>query len=199
MAGNQAAALHDPARSHPPELDAETLLACGHGDPTALRRFVVRYQPMVFAYISRALGHGPHVEDIAQEAFLRALRALPRYDVHGAGQPSTWLLTIAAHLVADARKRRDEALRAVDEEDVADLRTPEGDRNSAEIVTALRNAAALLPDDQRDAFILAEFHDLTMDEMAGVLRVPVGTVKARLSRARQRLRELLGALWEEER
>jgi RNA polymerase sigma-70 factor, ECF subfamily len=180
-------------------MGAEDLALCGHGDPASLRRFVVRYQPMVFAFLSRALGHGPHVEDLAQEAFLRAVRALPRYDVHAPGKPSTWLLTIVAHLVADARKRKVETLHAGAEPDITDPRTPEGHRHSAEIATALSRAAALLPDDQRDAFILAELHGLTMDEMAQVASVPVGTMKARLFRARERLRELLGDLWEEER
>jgi RNA polymerase sigma-70 factor, ECF subfamily len=200
MAATAALSLDDPTRAEkPPELGEDVLSACAHGDPAALRRFVVRYQPMVFAFLSRALGHGPHVEDLAQEALLRAVRALPRYDVRGPAKPSTWLLTIVAHLVADVRKRKVETLHAGDEPDVTDPRTPEGERHSAEIATALCRAAALLPADQRDAFILAEMHDLTMDEIAQVVCVPVGTVKARLYRARERLRELLGDLWEEER
>ncbi len=54
-----------------------------------------------------------------------------------------------------------------------------------------------LSHDQREAFVLAEIHGLTMDELAEVTRVAVGTAKARLSRARERLREALGPLWEE--
>src|SRR5512146_1135026 len=107
MAAAPALALADWGReSTPPELDRETLASCARGDPVALRRFVVRYQPLVFAYLSRSLGHGVHVEDTAQEVFLRAFKALPGFDVRGPGRPSTWLLTIAAHLVVETRKRR---------------------------------------------------------------------------------------------
>ena len=52
------------------------------------------------------LGHGPHVEDLAQEVFLRAFRAMPTFDPDGAAKPSTWLLTIATRIALDARKRR---------------------------------------------------------------------------------------------
>src|SRR5579859_5748235 len=88
------------------ELDAATLEGCRARDPEALRRFVVRYQRMVFAFFSRTLGSGPHVEDLAQETFLRAFRALPRFDVTGPARPSTWLLTIATRLVQDERRKR---------------------------------------------------------------------------------------------
>ena len=59
------------------ELDGATVEACRRGEPLALRRFVVRYQHNVFAFLSRMMGVGPHVEDMAQEVFLRAYRALP--------------------------------------------------------------------------------------------------------------------------
>jgi RNA polymerase sigma-70 factor, ECF subfamily len=183
------------------ELDDASLASCRTLDPAALRKFVVTYQPMLFAYLSRSLGYGDHVEDLAQETLLRAIRALPTFEPQGAARPSTWLLTIARNLVVDHRKRRGETLRIAHDEDdsgPSDARTPETERHRTELGTALSVAAAELPDEQRDAFILAEFHDLTMDEMAVISGVPVGTVKARLSRARARLRELLGEFWEQE-
>ena len=90
----------------PAELDAAAIRACSEGDPGALRRFVVRYQPLVFAFLSRSLGSGPHVEDLAQEVFLRAFRGLARFRADGAARVSTWLLTIATRVAIDARKRR---------------------------------------------------------------------------------------------
>ena len=88
------------------ELDEATLAACRLGEPQALRRFVVRYQDLVFAFVSRSLGRGPHVEDLAQEVFMRAFRALPRFEPSGAARLSTWLLTITSRLVVDARRKR---------------------------------------------------------------------------------------------
>jgi RNA polymerase sigma-70 factor (ECF subfamily) len=75
--------------------------------------------------------------------------------------------------------------------------TPETERRRMEIGRALEGAAAKLPGDQRDVFLLAEFHDLDMGEIALVLGIPENTVKTRLFRARERLRALLKSFWEE--
>src|SRR4051812_809985 len=95
----------DPPRAAP-EIDRATLVRCRAQDKVAFRAFVVRYQRAVFACLSRMLGRGPHVEDLAQEVFLRAYRAMPGFDVDAAAKPSTWLLTIATRAALDARKRR---------------------------------------------------------------------------------------------
>src|SRR3954471_11537393 len=98
----------DPAVLRAPswrELDVVTLLRCKAQDPMAFRAFVVRYERPVFALLSRLLGRGPHVEDLAQEAFLRAYRAFPGFDVDAAARPSTWILTIATRLALDEKKR----------------------------------------------------------------------------------------------
>src|SRR3954471_5738975 len=93
-------------RSSPAPLDAAVLARCRAQDPMAFRAFVVRYERMVFALLSRMLGHGPEVEDLAQETFVRAYRAFPEFDLAGAAKPSTWLLTIATRLALDARKKK---------------------------------------------------------------------------------------------
>ena len=91
---------------HPAQLDAGILARCRAQDPMAFRAFVVRYERMVFALLSRMLGQGPEVEDLAQETFVRAYRAFPAFDVEGPAKPSTWLLTIATRLALDARKKK---------------------------------------------------------------------------------------------
>src|SRR5512142_4531 len=99
----------DPAVLRAPssrELDVVTLARCRAQDPMAFRAFVVRYERMVFALLSRMLGRGPEVEDLAQEAFVRAYRAFPTFDPDGTAKVSTWLLTIATRLALDSRKRR---------------------------------------------------------------------------------------------
>src|SRR6187399_1708942 len=68
----------------PQPLDAGVLARCRAQDPMAFRAFVVRYERMVFALLSRMLGHGPDVEDLAQETFVRAFRAFPSFDPDGA-------------------------------------------------------------------------------------------------------------------
>src|SRR3954469_10697063 len=79
----------------PAPLDPGIIARCRAQDPMAFRAFVVRYERMVFALLSRMLGAGPEVEDLAQETFVRAYRAFPDFDPNGPAKASTWLLTIA--------------------------------------------------------------------------------------------------------
>ncbi len=181
----------------PAEVDASILDGCRAGDPVALTAFVSRYQHRVFGFLSRTLGAGPHVEDLAQEVFLRACRALPGFDATGSARPSTWLLTIARRLVIDARRKPRPALAAVDVDHAPAPETPETERRRIEIGRAIERAASQLPDDQRDVFVLAEFHDVDQREIASILGVPENTVKTRLFRARERLRALLRGVWED--
>jgi len=180
------------------ELEAALLAACRRGDAASLRAFVVRHQDAVFAFLSRTLGAGPHVEDLAQDVFLRAFRALPRFDPHGPARLSTWLLAIASRLAVDYRQKRRIPTQSLDEGAlVRASATPETERRRLEIGRALARAAAELSDEQRDVFVLAEFHGLQMQEIAEVLSVPEATVKTRLFRARERLRHLLKDVWDE--
>jgi RNA polymerase sigma-70 factor (ECF subfamily) len=182
----------------PPPAEERLLNACRAGDKAAFRNFVRRYEKVVFAFLSRALGRGAHVEDLAQEVFLRAYRALPTYDVRGPARVSTWLLTIARRLACDARRKQRTQLPLRDDEGLGQSpTTPETEGQRLELARALANAAAALPEDQLDAFILVEFHGLRMTELADVLGIPESTAKTRLFRARERLRELLGPWWED--
>ena len=189
-----------PARGGQDELDRAVLARAQAGDPMAMRAFVVRYERPVFALLSRMLGAGTHVEDLAQETFLRAYRALAGFDPAGAARLSTWLLTIATRLALDARKRK--RVPAVSLDDHAglavDATTPETERARRELGRAIARAAAELDDDQRATFILAELHGFTMCEIAEALGGPENTVKTRLHRARHHMRERLAAYAPEE-
>jgi RNA polymerase sigma-70 factor (ECF subfamily) len=185
------------AVDRPDDLDAETLAACRRRDPAALRRWVSRYERVVFAFLSRALGSGPHVEDLAQEVFLRAFQALPRFEPNGPARFSTWLLAIASHVAAEARRKGRHRLVSLEHAGpMADPLMPDALRHRRELAMAFEKAAAQIPDDQRDVFVLAEFHGLTMAEIGAVLGIPENTVKTRLFRARDKLRELLAPVWE---
>jgi RNA polymerase sigma-70 factor (ECF subfamily) len=180
------------------DLDATTVEGCRAGDPAAIEAFIARYQHVVFAFLSRTIGPGPHVEDLAQEVFLRACRALPRFEPDGAARLSTWLLTIANRVAIDARRKRRVPLRPIDAgREIAHPSTPETERRRLEIGRAIADAAAQLPDDQLDAFVLAELHGLEMHEIGRVLGIPENTAKTRIHRARERLRVLLKEIWEE--
>jgi RNA polymerase sigma-70 factor (ECF subfamily) len=165
----------------------------------AFRAFVVRYERMVFALLSRMLGHGPEVEDLAQETFVRAYRAFPEFDLAGAAKPSTWLLTIATRLALDARKKRKFDQTSLDDDDSAQHArtgsTPEIALERRQLGRAISEAAARLPDDQCAALVLAELHGLSIAEIAEALGVPENTAKTRLFRAREKMREALKSEW----
>jgi RNA polymerase sigma-70 factor (ECF subfamily) len=174
-----------------PELDRVTLERCRAGEPGALHAFVLCYERAVFALLSRMLGRGPDVEDLAQETFLRAFRALPGFDPDGPARPSTWLLTIAARLGIDRSRRRRTSFDPPDDAASGDHRSPELDAGRSELRAAIAKAVQALPIDQRNAFVLAEFHDFSLAEVAALLAVPENTVKTRLFRAREKLSRAL--------
>lgn len=185
----------------PAPLDAGVLARCCAQDKVAFRAFVVRYERMVFALLSRMLGRGPEVEDLAQETFVRAYRAFPAFDLAGAAKPSTWLLTIATRLALDAKRSRalvslvplaaDAAVPIAAAAHVSAATDPEAEHGRRELGRAIARAAATLSDDQRAVFVLSEFHDLSHAEIARAVGSTEATVKTRLFRAREHMRARL--------
>jgi RNA polymerase sigma-70 factor, ECF subfamily len=178
------------------DLDRGVIDRCREQDAMAFRAFVVRYERMVFALLSRMLGRHDTalVEDLAQETFVRAYRAFPNFDPDGAAKVSTWLLTIATRLVLDNRKRKRlelEEIESAEAKIAATPSTPELHMERRELGQALAEAAAALPDDQRAALVLAEMHGLSIAEIASALDVPENTAKTRLFRAREKMRVTL--------
>jgi RNA polymerase sigma-70 factor (ECF subfamily) len=185
------------------ELNEDTLRKVVAGNKLALHAFVKRYERLVFGYLSRKLGHGPHVEELAQQTFIRAHRALPRFEIGGRAKVSTWLFTIAGNLAKDwartptQRLIRDRRLAAFDgESSPAQGPTPEEETHLRELAASIDAAVAKLPPDQREAFVL-ETEGLSLAEIATTHAVSTSTVKTRLFRARARLRKLL-AFWRKE-
>ncbi len=145
---------------------------------------VVRYQAPVFALVGRMLGRTSAVEDVAQDVFLAVFRALPKWSARGPARLSSWILAIASRRAIDElRKRRD----------VPPIEEPAIDHPArrAEIAVAVERAIAALQPEFRAAFLLREYHDLEYGEIAEALGIDLGTVKSRLSRARQALRVAL--------
>jgi len=177
-------------------VDATLLGRCRVQDPEAFKVFVVEHERMVFALLSRMLGQGPEVEDLAQETFVRAYRAFPTFDPKGPAKASTWLLTIATRLALDSRRKRCLDVRELDEgSDAPTASTPELTLEHRQLGQAIARAAARLPDDQRAALILAELHGLSIAEIAQALEVPENTAKTRLFRAREKMRAALSTEW----
>ena len=175
------------------ELDRATLGRARALEPVALRAFVARYERPVFALLSRMVGPGPHVEDLAQETFLRAFKALPAFRLDGPARASTWLLTIATRLALDSRKRKRLPLAPPEAmHSVPDRATPETERARRELGRRLAQAAEGLSDDHRAALLLSDVHGFTLAEIGEALGIPEATAKTRVFRARQQMRQALG-------
>jgi RNA polymerase sigma-70 factor (ECF subfamily) len=185
------------------ELDELTLVRAQRGEDAACRELVSTYQRRVFALLGRMLGPSGRaalVEDLAQETFLRGFRALPMFERGGPARLSTWLLTIATRLALDELKKAAPRLVPIDAivHGVPDTR---GGADAATerraLSTQLARAIAALSPEQRATFLLRELHELSTEEVATALEVDVGTVKSRLSRAKQALRAALAEVHHE--
>jgi RNA polymerase sigma-70 factor (ECF subfamily) len=172
------------------ELDDVTLRRAQQGERAALDALVDRYHAMVHALVWRmACAQGEsHVADLVQDALIRVLQSLPRFDRGGPARLSTWILTIATRVVLNDRRRIPRPDMKLEPAAYVDPSTAASDR---ELGIAIAQAVLELPEAQRIAFVLREYHDLDYGEIAEVLEVDVGTIKSRLSRARAAVRDTL--------
>ena len=159
------------------------------GDAEAFRDLVERYQDRVFTLARRMVGEREEAEEVAQDAFLRAWRALPRF--RGDARFSTWLYRITYRRACDAaaslrsRRRRERDLETAGA--IADPAPAAGPRGGE----ALERLIASLPEDQRASITLFYYQDRSLAEAARILGMPEGTVKTHLHRARASLRRAL--------
>ena len=153
------------------------------------------HERMLYLLCLRMTGSHEDAQDCAQEALLRAFRAFDSF--RGQSSAKTWLYRIAYNACLDfLRKRRGTAsLDALREAgfDPADSRLPQpGDRlEKQELRRQIEYALTLLPEDQRAVIVLRDFQQMPYDEIAGVLEISEGTVKSRLSRAREKMKNIL--------
>ncbi len=176
------------------EANEGVLRGCQAHNRFAFQVFVEKYQRLVFAVLSRMLGHGPHVEDLAQETFLRAWRAFPEYEIRADSPPSPWLLTIASRLaISHRRKRSRDSMRREHFTEPSSADTPETERARRALGRAIADAFDRLAPEQRSVFVLQQYHGLSLKEIAVALQISEGTVKSRLSRARGQLKKTLKA------
>lgn len=159
------------------------------GDVDLFRVLVERYQGLLCCFVRNLTRDRGEGEDIAQEVFLAAYVNLGRYDP-SRSTFSTWLLTIARNRCVNAwKKRRLGVAEALPE--AADFRTPESELAEQELQQQLDACLAGLPPEQQTVFVLAEIQGLRHEEIARIEGVKLGTIKSRLSRAKDKLRALL--------
>jgi RNA polymerase sigma-70 factor (ECF subfamily) len=151
---------------------------------------VLHYQARVFAFLARSSAGDPQVEDMAQEVFLRAIRALPDFTPDRA-KVSTWLFQIAVRLLQDRRKKPRRHMVPVSDEIRDERLGPEETYARRRTLERIQAAARQLPEEQRVALVLFEFHNLSHEEIAQATGVAAATVKTRVFRARKFLKEAL--------
>ncbi len=192
------------------DADADVLLVerAKRGDTRAFEMLVVKYQRRIERLVSRMVRDADLVQDIAQESFIRAYRALPQF--RGESAFYTWLYRIAVNtakktlmnlkrdpLVSEsALSNHDEGEETSRvENELSDGETPEALLASKEIAAAVNAAIEALSEDLRQAITLREIEGLSYEEIADVMNCPIGTVRSRIFRAREaiatRLRPLL--------
>ena len=175
-----------------------------NGNKNAFNLLVLRYQHRVSALIGRFVHDSHDAEDVCQEAFIKAYRALPLF--RGDSAFYTWLYRIAVntaknHLVSKNRRppATDADLEDAEQSEVGsilrEIENPESKLATAKLKLAIEQAIEDLPEDLRTAFTLREFSGLSYEDITEVMDCPVGTVRSRIFRAREsidkKIRKLL--------
>ena len=188
------------------EVDQQLVERAQRGDKQAFELLVAKYQRKLARLLSRFIRDPAEVEDVAEEAFIKAYRALPSF--RGDSAFYTWLYRIGIntaknYLVAMGRRAptttefdSEEAENFEDGEHLRDVNTPEAELMSKQIAATVNQTMEELPDELRTAITLREIEGMSYEDIASVMNCPIGTVRSRIFRAREtiaaRLRPLLG-------
>jgi RNA polymerase sigma-70 factor (ECF subfamily) len=180
----------------PDQLLQETIEKSQRGDEPAFSRLVRGHQTYVFASALRLLCDEHDAEEIVQQTFIRVWQNLQRYDP--AQKFTTWLYRIATNLCLDRLRVRSRDAARVSSLDQGDARFDVPDpggmeerHSNQEIAAIVRRLISQLPEKQRLVFVLRDLQELSMEEVAAVTGMSVGSIKTNLCYARQRIREIL--------
>ena len=183
------------------DIDQQLVERVQRGDKAAFDLLVSKYQRKIFRLLSRLIRDQAEIEDVAQEAFIKAYRALPNF--RGDSAFYTWLYRIATntaknHLVSRGRRAPttteadiEEAETFDDGDHLRDLNTPESMLLTKQVGEAVNRAIDQLPEDLRTAIVLREIEGLSYEEIAESMNCPIGTVRSRIFRAREAIAQEL--------
>ena len=186
------------------EVDRQLVGRAQRGDKHAFELLVSKYQRKLARLLSRFIKDAAEVEDVSQEAFIKAYRALPSF--RGDSAFYTWLYRIGIntaknYLVSMGRRAptvtefdSDEAEGFDDGDQLRDINTPENLLMSKQIANTVNEAMGQLPEELRTAIQLREIEGLSYEDIAGVMNCPIGTVRSRIFRAREAIAERLRPL-----
>ena len=185
------------------DIDTELVRRVQRGDKGAFDLLVRKYQQRVAKLISRFISDAAEVEDVTQEAFIKAYRALPNF--RGDSAFYTWLYRIAVNtaknfLVSRSRRPPASDVEVVDAEyfsgadKLHDVASPENLAFRDELQAVVDHAIQALPEDLRTAVSLRELDGLSYEDIASVMDCPVGTVRSRIFRAREAIDKQVKAL-----
>lgn len=183
-----------------PTVELALLERCRKQDAEAFGKLVDVYQSRVFGFVRRMVSDAEEAADVTQETFIRAFQAIGRFD--GRSSVRTWLFRIAYNLCVDRSRKADRTPVEAridgsfdDDEtiDVPDTRwNPEGMVLNEELVQLVEQGIASMSEKLRSVLLLHDKEDMSYEDIAGVLNLPVGTVKSRLFLARAHLQSVLG-------
>ena len=180
--------------------DEELVERSRSGDADSFNQLILRWERPIYALAYRVIGRDEDARDVCQETFLRAFRALPGFK--GQAKFSSWLYRIALNLCRDwiRRQKRTPVVAMPEGVDVVELAAEQGPVESIEDLVArkeLSDTVAIamreLPEEQRTAIVLKEYHGLTFQEIADLQGCPLSTVKTRLYQGLSVLRRHLEA------
>lgn len=182
------------------ELDLALVRRVQKGDKQAYNLLVSKYQQKILRLVARFIRDAAECEDVTQEAFIKAYRALPNF--RGDSAFYTWLYRIAVntaknHLVSAGRRPPSQDLDAEEANHSAagarfvELNTPESSIMNDELLAAIKRTIKALPDTLREAIVYREFDGLSYEEIAELMECPIGTVRSRIFRARETLEEAM--------
>ncbi len=188
------------------EIDQQLVERAQRGDKQAFELLVIKYQRKLARLLSRFIRDSAEIEDVTQEAFIKAYRALPSF--RGDSAFYTWLYRIGIntaknYLVAMGRRaptttefNAEDAETFDDGDQLRDVNTPENELMSKQIANVVNQTMQELPEDLRTAITLREIEGLSYEDIANIMDCPIGTVRSRIFRAREsiaeKLRPLLG-------
>jgi RNA polymerase sigma-70 factor, ECF subfamily len=167
--------------------DTELVRRAQRGEEAASHALYRRYAPRVFAVVRRLAGDDALAEDWAQEAWIRAFRALPSF--RGEAAFSTWLHRVAINSALQGRRTR---ARHHDRESPLTVEPEAGRAEPTVLRVTLDRALARLPDGMRQVLVLHDVEGFTHEEIGALLGIATGTSKSQLFKARAKMREILG-------